>query len=137
MFRMDSSDDEDGGDDDGGQESPQEGFAAAVVVEPVEPEPLEGAPTQEQGDGAGSETEDDTDDEEAQVAQLAAHVAPALAAQPANGDDQHEGAMPQPEDLQQHLGDATQPPSIMIKERLMQVENYYLAAGLFLTEDLG
>lgn len=106
---MDSSDDEDGGDDDGGQvvqqESPQE--AAAVVVEPVEPEPLEGAPTQEQGDGAGSETEDDTDDEEAQVAQLAAHVAPALAAQPANGDDQHEGAMPQPEDLQLH---ATQPP---------------------------
>ena len=115
MFRMDSSDDEDGGDDDGGQVvqqgSPQEGFAAAVVVEPVEPEPLEGAPTQEQGDGAGSETEDDTDDEEAQVAQLAApHAAPALAAQPANGDDQHEGAMPQPEDLQQHLGDATQPP---------------------------
>ena len=147
MFHMDSSDDDDDGGDDGHavqQESPQEGFTAAVVVEPGEPEPLEGAPTQEQGDGAGSETEDDTDaeeaqvahdvvetvepeplegaltqeqgegagseteddtdDEEAQVAQLAAHAAPALAAQPANSDDHHEGAM------QQHLGDATQPP---------------------------
>ena len=147
MFHMDSSDDDDDGGDDGHavqQESPQEGFTAAVVVEPgepeplegaptqeqgdgagseteddtdaeeaqvahdvvetVEPEPLEGAPTQEQGEGAGSETEDDTDDEEAQVAQLAAHAAPAPAAQPANSDDHHEGAM------QQHLGDATQPP---------------------------
>ena len=107
MFRMDSSDDDDDGGDDGHavqQESPQEGFTAAVVVEPGEPEPLEGAPTQEQGEGAGSETEDDTDDEEAQVAQLAAHAAPAPAAQPANSDDHHEGAM------QQHLGDATQPP---------------------------